>query len=463
MTIASAGRVAGVIGLLGLLAGCASVRDFDPATERTFAGAGPPEILGARGPLSAAQSKALLDRLGGGKPGDAGVLWRHLAIEQEVAESPLTAGNRTLLLRDGPAAFRAIFAAVTSARLQIDLEYFTLEDVMSDGRTLGDLLVAKRQSGVKVNVIYDSFGTSTTPSAFFDRLRAAGIAVVEFNPLNPLAAGAGFAPDHRDHRKILVVDGTVAIVGGVNLSTDYESSPHGSAPTTGAATWRDIDLQIEGPAVAQLQDLFRRHWMEQSGPALPEPPNAGISAAPGREVVRIIGSTPDHAIPRYYVTLLSAIRNAERSISVTAAYFVPTHQEREDLAAAARRGVAVRLLLPDQSDSARAIDVAHSYYGDLLEAGVRIYETHGVVLHAKTIVVDGVWSIVGSSNFDERSVLLNDEVDAVVLGVATARALEQVFDDEARSAVRIDPAEWARRPAGQKLRELLSRIWQSEL
>lgn len=160
---------------------------------------------------------------------------------------------------------------------------------------------------------------------------------------------------------------------------------------------------------------------------------------------------------------LSAIRTAEQSISVTAAYFVPTHQEREDLAAAARCGVKVRLMLPDQSDSPSAIAVAHSSYADLLEAGVQIYDTHGLTLHSKTILIDGVWSIVGSSNFDQRSILFNDEVDAVVLGIATAAALDKMFDDDMASAERIDPVTWAQRPLLQKLHEFVSRGWENEL
>jgi len=148
---------------------------------------------------------------------------------------------------------------------------------------------------------------------------------------------------------------------------------------------------------------------------------------------------------------------------LSAAYFVPSHQEKEDLEAAARRGVDVRLLLPDASDSARAIAVAHSHYSDLLEAGVKIYETHNLVLHSKTVVIDGVWSVVGSSNFDQRSVLFNDEVDAVVLGSATAQQLQKLFEDDRKNASQIDLATWTNRPFGQKAEEFFARFWQNLL
>jgi cardiolipin synthase A/B len=441
------------------------VPEFDPIMGRPSDAASKPQIIGAHGPLTARQSKALLERLST-EPGDAGVLKRHLAIEQAVAESPLTAGNRTRILRDGPDAFHAVFGAIQGAKDHINLEYFILEDVESDGSHLGDLLVAKRQAGIAVNVIYDSYGSSSTPTSFFDRLKQAGVNVVEFNPINPLDAKSSYSLNDRDHRKIMVVDGTIAIIGGVNLSTTYQSNPLGkSGPPEGksAERWRDTDLQIDGPVVAQLETLFLDHWAEQKGPPLTVPKFFPTVSPQGEEVVRIIGSTPENSIPRYYVTLLSAIRNAEKSISVSAAYFVPTHQEMEDLIDAAQRGVNVRLLLPDQSDSARAIDVAHSRYSDLLEVGVKIYEMHGLVLHSKVVVIDDVWSVVGSSNFDQRSVLFNDEVDAVVLGSGTAQALEKMFDDDLADTRQIDIAVWRQRPFLQRMREFMSRTWESLL
>src|SRR4051812_29322597 len=155
------------------------------------------------------------------------------------------------------------------------------------------------------------------------------------------------------------------------------------------------DLQIDGPVVVELQRLFLDHWTRQKGPPLVDAGFFPIIAAQGKEVVRIVGSTPDNLVPRYYVTVLSAIRNAEAKIWLVAAYFVPTHQEKEDLMDAARRGVDVRLFLPDDSDSALAIAVQHSHYADLLEAGVKIYESRDEVLHSKTMIVDGVWSVIG--------------------------------------------------------------------
>jgi cardiolipin synthase len=450
---------------VGGLAACASVPRVDQNIGPPSAAAPKPEIIGARGPLSAQQSKALLNRIST-EPGDVGVLQRHLAIEEAVAESPLIAGNRTQLLRDGPASFRAMFSAIQGATDHLNLEYFIFEDVESDGVKLGDALVAKREAGVSVNVIYDSYGSGSTPTAFFDRLKQAGVNLVAFNPVNPLETKVSYSLNDRDHRKILVADGATAIVGGVNLSTAYQSNPFGKSggpAGTSMDQWRDTDLKIEGPAVAQLQTLFLDHWNQQKGPPLGDQNMFPTVPAKGTAVARVLGSTPDKQVPRYYVTLLSAMRNAEKSIIITAAYFVPTAQEKEDLIAAARRGVDVRLLLPDRSDSELAIAVAHSHYTGLLEAGVKIYETHDLVLHSKTVVIDGVWSVIGSSNFDHRSVIFNDEVDVVVLGTETATQLETMFADDQTGAKAIDPKAWKNRSVFQKMKEIFATTWESLL
>ncbi len=455
--------LAATIALAGL-SGCASVPDIDEGAISRAGQTEKPELIGRQGPLSQRQSKAILDRLAKTSK-DASLLERHLAIEQAVAESPLVAGNRTKMLRDGAATFHAMFQAIQSAKVEINLEYYTFEDIESDGAHLGDLLLAKRQQGVAINVIYDSYGSVETPPAFFERLKAGGINLVEFNPVNPLDARSGYALNDRDHRKILVVDGAVAIVGGINMSASYEgpSIAKSGNPAGPVLPWRDNDAEIEGPAAAQLQALFVEHWRAQKGPVFQGPVELPTAPAKGAEVVRIIGSTPDHAVPRYYVTVLSAISNAEKSVLINAAYFVPTHQEMEDLEEAAKRGVDVHLVLPAVSDSDLSMSVGHSRYSDLLEAGVKIFEMPKVILHSKLVTVDGVWSVIGSSNFDHRSVLFNDEVDAVIVGSDTAEQLQTMFaEDEAKSTAMTLEA-WRNRPFGERAHEMLDRLWQDLL
>jgi len=449
-----------------LLASCAHVPVFD----ETLAGTHSPaeiEIMGARGPLSKKQSKAVLARLASQAP-DAGALERHLAVEQAVAESPLFAGNEVRILRDGEQTFPAMFAAIHAAKHYLYLEYYIFEDVSCNGEQLGDLLISKAQEGVRIYLIYDGIGSISTPSDFFARLQTAGIQVLQFNPPNPLHIGGHFSLNDRDHRKMLIADGTVVIVGGVNLSSTYQSAPGssaGSAVAAGAAqqdVWHDTDLEISGPVVVQLEKLFRDQWHEQSETAMASEVDP-MPNADGTEVVRIIGSTPKRLKSRYYVTVLSAIRNAESNIWMTAAYFAPTHREKEDLIHAARRGVDVRLLLPARSDSSPALQVQHSHYEALLRSGVKIYERDDGILHSKTMVVDGVWSITGSSNFDYRSVLFNDEVDAVVLGKSTGEQLSALFESDLKNAKAIDLKTWRRRSAFTKLGEQFWRLWEKLL
>jgi cardiolipin synthase A/B len=416
-------------------------------------GSSRPQLVGAYGPLTANQSKTVLARLEV-ESHNADVLARHLALEDALADSPLVVGNKVTLLRDSAATLAATFHAIHEAKDHLNLEYYIVEDIEENGERLSDLLVEKRWQGVQVNLIYDGIGSISTPSDFFDRLRDAGVAVLGFHPV-----GRAYSLNDRDHRKILIADGRTAIIGGVNLSTVYASAPMSSDSATGP--WQDSDMKIDGPAVAELQKLFIATWTQQEGPPFDVKSDffPAIDSG-GKDVVRILGSTPEHLVPQYYVSLLSAIRNAERRVWITAAYFVPTAQEMDDLIAAARRGVDVRLLLPSRSDSQLPLLAGRAHYEDLLEAGAKIYEYRAAILHSKAVVIDGVWSVLGSSNFDHRSVLFNNEVDAVVLGRETAAQMEAMFEDELTRATPIDKHSWRRRPIAERLRELFARAWE---
>ena len=450
------------------LGACAHVPVIDEADLINASTGSQIKVYGARGPLSARQSRTVLSRLAAQAP-DAGALERHLAVEQVVAESPLFTGNQVSILRDGAETFPAMFAAIRGAAHYVYLEYYIFEDVSCDGQALSDLLIEKARAGVRVRVIYDGIGSITTDSSFLDKLQDAGVQVVEFNPLNPLKHHSSF--NSRDHRKLLIADGALVILGGVNLSSAYQSAPAAKASQAASSdqdqkpreVWHDIDVEIRGPVVPELEKLFRDHWREQVGEPLEADVDADPSAAQGDEVVRILGSSPVRLKSRYYVTVISAIRNAESSIWIMGAYFVPTHQEQEGLLAAARRGVDVRLLLPTRSDSGPALAVQHSHYAELLRGGVKIYERNDGILHSKTMVIDQVWSIVGSSNFDQRSVLFNDEVDAVVLGKETGARLADDFTSDLQHAQAIDPEQWRHRSMLERLRENFWRLWEQLL
>lgn len=458
-TVSTLIRAAVLLGCF-TLTGCVEAPVFDERLVTTHS-ASEIEIMGARGPLSKKQSKAVLDRLAA-QAHDAGALERHLAVEQAVAESPLYAGNAVRILRDGDQTFPAMFAAIHGAKHYLYLEYYIFEDVSCNGEQLSDVLLSKAREGVQIQIIYDGIGSITTSADFFAKLQAAGIQVVQFNPPNPLRSGGHFSLNDRDHRKMLIADGALVIVGGVNLSSTYQSAPGASVMPGAPDVWHDTDLEISGPVVVQLETLFQEHWREQGGPPT-TPPDAPAAGADGSEVVRIIGSAPRRLKSRYYVTVLSAIRNAENNIWMTQAYFAPTHREKEDLIRAARRGVDVRLLLPSHSDSSPAIYVQHSHYEALLRSGVKIYERNDGILHSKTMVVDGVWSITGSSNFDYRSVLFNDEVDAVVIGKNTGEQLSTLFATDLQHAAAIDLESWRKRSVFTRLREQFWRLWEKLL
>lgn len=446
------------------MVGCATVPDVDPIISQAQANDDKPRVVGAKGPLTATQTQALFKRLGLTAQ-NSDLLKRHLAIEQEIAESPLVAGNSTRLLRDGPQTFGAIFDAIRKARHHVNLEYYILEDVEHEGQKLTDLLIQKRQEGVQVNIIYDSFGSFTLKSDMFDRLRKAGARVLEFNPVSPLEPGVGKSPNDRDHRKIFVADGQLAIVGGVNLSVTYQSSPGkpDTDPNKPKEHWRDTDMELRGPVVAHLQRLFFDHWYKHNGEKIDEAGYFPQLKSEGDEVIRVIGSTPDNGQTRYYTTLLSAIRSAEKSIWITNSYFVPTDDLKDDLIDAAKRGVDVRLLVPNKTDVKPALMIQRSHYKDLLKAGIKIYENPNVVLHAKSLVIDGVWSVIGSSNLDYRSVIYNDEVDIVILGPATGGEMQKMFEDDVRESHQISLKEWKDRPWLQRFNEMFFRIFQNVL
>lgn len=443
------------------IAGCGSPPKVDHLIDSPANGTRT-QIVNARGPLSQKEAKALLAKAAKNRQ-ESDLLRTHLLIEQEIAETPLVSGNRIKVLRDGDQTFGAMFSLIKAARHHIHLEYFIFEDVKYRGMVLSDLLIAKRKEGVTINIIYDGVGSITTPQAFFDHLKAAGVQIVEFNPISLEHASS---INHRDHRKILLVDGDQAVVGGVNLSTSYESSSlRRSAGLTGDKSqyWRDTDILVQGPAVAELQKLFLQHWRQQKGPQLkdtrffPEPRNRGD------EILRVIGSAPEKELPRYYVTLLSAIRNAEKNIYLSSAYFVPTKDEKQDLIEAAKRGVDVNLFVPGISDSQASISVQRSHYDDLLEAGIKVYESRNEILHAKTVTIDDVWSVIGTSNLDHRSALLNAEVDIVVIGRSTSHELKMMFEDDIKDAHRISLEEWRCRSLLERIKDWSARFWEGML
>lgn len=432
--------------------GCATLPNVSKIIDDAPTAQKPRQIISSKGELSPQQSKAIMARLKRSvAPTD--ILERHTVVVESVTESPLTKGNRVTLLADGKGAYAAMFRAIQSARDHINLESYIIEDDET-GRAFADLLLKKQAGGVQVNIIFDSMGSMNTPAPFFQRLRDGGIQVVEFNPVNPLKADENWKLAHRDHRKMLIVDGTVAIIGGINISKVYSSSPlkrkrSGTTPIH----WRDTDIQIEGPAVAEFQKLFLDSWQKQKGSKRSGQNYFPLTTEKGKALVRVVGSTPGESNRIPFIMYVSAIAFAEHSIHLTNSYFIPDEQVVKALVEAARRGVDVKIILPGITDSQLALHAQRHYYSELLKAGVKLYEQNSSLLHAKTATVDKVWSTVGSTNMDFLSLLNNDEVNAVVLSREFAGEMEKMFAKDLANSKQIKRDEWENRPLLPRIRE----------
>jgi cardiolipin synthase len=450
---------AGLAAFLFLTAGCAALPDTDALIDQNAGQAA--RFENASGPLSAKKSAAVVADLKS-KSGDIDILDKQIALEQAIVGSPLVMGNKVVLLQDGAATYAAMFAAIRAARDHVNLESYIIEDD-EIGHRFADLLLEQQQRGVQVNLIYDSFGGISTPKAFFDRLHEGGVNILEFNPINPLAARVPWQINNRDHRKLLLVDGRMAFIGGINISSVYSSSlgsRRARKTGTDAVPWRDTDLQIEGPVVGELQKLFIETWEKQRGKQLAKKDYFPELTAQGKDIVRAIGSTPDDPYSLIYLTLISAIGNAERQIHLTNAYFVPDPQLLKALIDAAGRGVDVTMILPGHSDSDVVFHAGRSHYSALLKGGVKIHERRGALLHSKTALIDGVWSCVGSTNLDWRSFLDNDEVNAVVLGRDFAQQMSAMIARDLEASEAITLENWEERALVMRIKEWGARLLQ---
>jgi len=439
---------------------CATLPDTDALIERHAGQTARFET--ARGPISKQKTAAILARLKHNS-GDIDILGKQIALEQAIVGSPLVVGNKVTLLQDGPATYGAMFAAIGQARDHVNLESYIIEDDEVGGQ-FADLLLTTQARGVQVNLIYDSVGGFNTPKSYFERLTQGGVAVLEFNPINPLLVkNDEWLLNNRDHRKLLVVDGKVAFLGGINISSVYSSGSILRRPGKGQPeklAWRDTHMQVDGPVVGEFQKLFLETWQKQQGPELAQKDYFPVLKAQGNELVRAIGSTPDDPYSLIYLTLISAIGNAEKQVYLTNAYFVPDPQLLKSLVDAATRGVDVRLILPSHSDSAVVFHAGRAHYTELLQGGVKLYERAGALLHAKTAVIDGVWSTVGSTNLDWRSFLDNDEVNAVILGREFAQKMQVMFNADLAASQAIDLPTWKQRPVEFRVKEWMAQLWE---
>jgi cardiolipin synthase len=360
----------------------------------------------------------------------------------------LRPGHRLTLHRDGGEAYPRMLEAIRGARQSVLLEMYLFADDAT-GRTFGDALAGCAEAGLDVRLLYDAVGSRTTGNAFFGELRARGVKVAEFQPLARWIAGLAFG--RRNHRKLLVVDGRVAFIGGLNISSEYASV------ADGGLGWRDTLVEIEGPSVLEQQKAFLDLWMRirRNDPPLPVHAPAPAPASGGARVLAVSSQRlrDRWEIARHY---RYAIEQARESVWIASAYFLPSLRFTRSLRAARRRGVDVRLLLPGRTDFAPVLYGMQRLFTSHLLAGIRIFEWPGPMMHAKTMVVDGTWSTVGSYNIDRLSGFHNYELTAVVCDADFGRRMTAMFEKDFAGSREIKRKEWRNRGWGRRILERVS-------
>jgi cardiolipin synthase len=347
---------------------------------------------------------------------------------------PPSSAQHIALLSGGAQAFDAIFEAIGLARDHVHLEYYIFEPDHI-GTRLRDLLIARAQAGVTVRLLIDALGSKRLGRAFLAPLLASGATVAQFHRAR---IGRRLRPviNYRTHRKIVICDGRIGFTGGVNI-TDEEDE------RTRADAYHDVHLRIEGAAVGWLQTTFIEDWAYATGERVRDA-KAGAELSrylptqqPGPVPVQIVTSGPDTPLEAIHRMHVEAIHNANERCWLTTPYFVPSEAALMALTNAALRGVDVRVLVPQRSDSRIVSAAARSYFDELMAAGVRVWEYKARMLHSKTLVVDQHCAMIGTANFDNRSFRLNFEVMAVVYGPALTGPLAQQFETDLRSAARV--------------------------
>ena len=371
----------------------------------------------------------------------------------ETDRSPLTTNNSAKLLINGEEKFPEVLKELRNAKHHIHVEYYIFEDD-EIGRAIEQILIEKAKTGVEVRFIYDDFGSSSIRKTLAKRLRENGVKAFPFYKIKLVKLANRL--NYRNHRKIIVIDGRISFVGGINISDKYSN-----ANKNNKLFWRDTHLKIEGDATAILQHIFIGDWNYCSNEKLtinenyfPKPDLISEE----RKNIQIVSSGPDSDRPSIYYAIIKAIQSAKKEIFLTSPYFIPGETIIDALKMAALSGVDVRLLVPGISDSFMVNAAAKSYYTELLTAGVKIYLYQKGFVHAKTLVADKCLAIVGTANLDYRSFDLNFEVNAVVYDVEIAKELAFNFENDMKDSGQIDINSWLNRPKYVQLIEKIVRL-----
>ncbi len=363
-------------------------------------------------------------------------------------------GNRIDHLENGEQIFPAMLEAIRGARETINFETYIYWSG-AIGKEFADALAERARAGVKVHVLLDWVGSQKLDNAMVERLKASGVQVQVYHPLRWYNLGR---INNRTHRKLLVVDGRIGFTGGVGIADEWNG--HSQDPDH----WRDSHYRLKGPAVAQMQAAFLDNWIKTSGKVL-----SGESYFPslepvGDQMAQVFTSSPSGGGDSMQLMYLLSITAAEKTIDLSAAYFVPDALTRRALRSAMDRGVKLRIIVPGkQIDSAVVRLASRADWGELLQAGASIYEFQPTMFHCKTMIVDSQLVSVGSTNFDNRSFRLNDEANLNVYDKAFAEQLETVFEQDMKRSRKITYEAWKERPLRQKITEWMSSLLSSQL
>jgi cardiolipin synthase len=368
--------------------------------------------------------------------------------------SPMSEGNHVDILKNGVRIFPAMLSAIRQAKRNINLEFYIYWDG-EIGRQFAEALAERARAGVHVKVILDAVGSAEMSQSLIDFLARNGVDLEWYHPLRWYTLSR---VNHRTHRKLLVVDGRVGFSGGVGIADEWQGDA--DAPNH----WRETVARVEGPVVTQMQFAFLDNWVKSRGELL-----TGLDYFPtvkpaGNHLTQVIKSSPSEGSSTVKLLYVVSIVSAVKSIWISNAYFVPDADTLRALETAVRRGVDVRVIVPGEHiDVPIARQASRMHYEHLLQRGIRIWEYKPTMMHAKTMVVDGIWTTIGSSNFDDRSFRLNDEVNVNIYDEGIAAQMEAMFLEDLTRSEQITSRKWRRRPFFAKVKESFAGLFKPQL
>ena len=363
-------------------------------------------------------------------------------------------GNRVQTLLNGDQVFPAMLNSIREAQRTITMESYIYWSGKT-GEEFSKALIDRAQNGVRVHLLLDSVGAGKLDKSLLKKMTDAGVQVQHYHPVLWFTITR---LNNRTHRKIMVVDGKVGFTGGLGIADQWLGNAEGPGH------WRDTHFKVEGPVVGQLQAVFMQNWMKTSGELLDGENYFPKIDKKGDQLAQVSMSSANEGSENARLMYLLAIACAQKNILMSNAYFVPDALSVQTLVAAARRGVHIRIIAPGKvTDTKFVRRASRSRWGDLLKAGIEIYEYQPTMFHCKVMVVDGLWSAVGSTNFDNRSFRLNDEVNLNVVDRGFASEQADVFQDDLAHSTRITYEGWKNRPITEKLKEFLAGLFKNQL